>query len=167
MLRSLAPVLLCSSVVLTGCGGADTATAVHPDHEVALSPGEGCGDAFFWAVNPADTIAVAVTVEQRDRSQTDPTRAAYDVGDDGLTVTIVRGHDLAASFCTDLIVNDPIDSETPATAGQVGIELDPLQPDFQGCGTTHGTATLSGVEGDGVRFADVTIESANIGCYAG
>ena len=166
MIRSVAAVLFCTSVVLAACGD-DDATAVDPDEKVALSPGEGCGDAFFWAVNADDTIAVAVTVDQRERSETQPTTASYDVGDDGMTVTVRRGHDLSETFCTDLIVNDPIDSEKPATAGHVVVELDPLQRDFQGCGSTNGSAMLSGLEGDGLSFADVNVESTNIGCYAG
>jgi hypothetical protein len=167
MRRSLVAVLIGASVCLAACSD-DPGTAIDPGDDVeVLSPGEGCGDAFFWATNPDDTIAFAVMVDQRDRSQTEPTSASYDVGDEGLTVTVLRGHDLSGTFCTDVIVNDPIDSEDPATAGHVAVELDPLEPDFQGCGSTTGTATITGLEGDGVSFADVTVESANIGCYAG
>ena len=132
-----------------------------------LGPGDGCGDAFFWATNADDTIAVTVTVEQRERVATEPTTASYDVGDPGLTVTVLRGQDLSSTFCTDLLVGDPVDSRRlrppPATSRSCssrGTRLRRLRQH-------HGTATVTALEGDGLSFADVTVESAHIGCYAG
>jgi len=106
-------------------------------------------------------------VEQRERSSTEKTTASYDVGDEGLEVTVLRGRELSQTFCTDLLVGDPVKSETPATAGRVEVELDPLATDFRACGSTHGSVSVSGVEGDRLSFANFTVESANIGCYAG
>jgi hypothetical protein len=169
MLRSLAAVLLCSCALLSACGDDSGAapTAVEPDDEVVLGDGDGCGDAFFWATNADDTIAVTVFVDERARSSQAPTTVSFDVGDAGLTAQVLRGEELSATFCTDLLVGDPIDSETDATAGHVEITLDPQALDGATCGDFGGTATITGLEGDGLSFADVTVETENIGCYAG
>jgi hypothetical protein len=164
MVRSLAALVLCSSVALSGCGGG---VPVDANGDVVLPTGDGCGDAFFWAANAEDTVAVSISVEQRERSESEPTTASYDVGDAGLEVTVLRGDDLSDSFCTDLLVGDPVKSEEPASAGHVEIRLDPQTANLQGCGTTQGSATVTDLEGDGLSFGDFTVESASIGCYAG
>jgi hypothetical protein len=167
MLKSVAAHVLMSCAALTSCGD-DTATAVDPDPEaVVLSPGEGCGDAFFWATSADDSLAVTVMVDQRKRSTNQPTTASYDLGDAALTVTVLRGDDLSSTFCTDILVGDPIESEVPATAGHVEVELDRQVADFGACGKTHGSVRVTGLTGDGLSFADFIVKSASIGCYAG
>ena len=166
MLRSLAALLLCSSAALSACGD-DTPAAVDPEDQVVLTAGDGCGDAFFWATNADDTIAVTVMVNERARSSQEPTTVSYDVGNAELTARVLRGQDLSSTFCTDILVGEPVASETDAYAGHVEIVLEPQALDEGSCGQASGTATLTGMAGDRLTFADVTIESADIGCYAG
>jgi hypothetical protein len=157
-------------LLLAGCGGEDaTSTAVDPGPVdlVELGPGSGCGDAFFWATTPDDRVAVTVTLDVRDRSTTEETTLSYDVGDPAVTVKVLRGEKLSTTFCTDVLTGDPIQRETDASTGHAEVRLDPGRPDMMGCGTTSGSLTLSGLTGDGLSFADVTVDSDMIGCYAG
>ena len=167
MIRSLAVVLLCSTTFLTACGDDEPTAVDRGDDIVVLEPGDGCGDAFFWATNADDTVAVTVAVNERARSSQEPTTVSYDVGDPDLTARVLRGDELSSTFCTDVLVGDPVASETDASAGHVEIVLDPQALDDTMCGEFSGTATLTGLAGHGLTFADVTITSEQIGCYAG
>jgi hypothetical protein len=170
MIRSVLPgVVLLAAGFLTACGD-DAGTAVdepEPESLVTLAPGNGCGDVYFWAATADDTVAVTVTVDQRERSTTEPTLASYDVGDAGLEVKVLRGEKLSTTFCTDILMGHPVKSETDASAGHVEVRLDPGTPDMLGCGKTHGSVTVTGLTGDGLSFDDFTVDSDMIGCYAG
>jgi hypothetical protein len=167
MLRPLAAVGLLAA--LAGCGGATSTATDGPDGPdlVELAPGDGCGDAFFWATNADDTVAVSVGVDQHDRTTSGQTTASYDVGDPGLDVKVLRGDHLSGTFCTDMMVGEPVRSVTPASAGHVAVLLDPQVDGFGACGKTQGTVTVSDLVGDGLTFAPFSISTRNIGCYAG
>jgi hypothetical protein len=165
MLRTLLPLVF----LLAACGSDPVATAVDPDPVdlVELGPGGACGDAFFWAATADDSIAVTVMVDARERSTREPFRASYDVSAPELTVKVLRGERLSSTFCTDILVGDPVESETAASAGTAEVRLDPGTPDMTGCGKTGGSLVVSGLADGGLSFASFTVESGTIGCYAG
>jgi hypothetical protein len=169
MLRGLLPLVVLLAGSLAACGSDGNTTAVDPDPVdlVELGPGGACGDAFFWAATADDTVAVTVMVDERERSTTEPFRAAYDVGDPDLTVMVLRGEGLSSTFCTDIPIGGPVTSETAASAGSAEVRLDPGTPDMMGCGRTSGSVTVTGLTGDGLTFDTFTVDSTMIGCYAG
>jgi hypothetical protein len=155
--------------LLAACGTEGTSTATDPDPVdlVRLGPGGGCGDAFFWAATADDSIAVTVMLDARERSTSEPLRASYDVTSPDVTVKVLRGERLSSTFCTDVLIGHPVTSVTAASAGTAEVRLDPGTPDMTGCGSTSGSLVVSGLTGDGLSFADFTVASTTIGCYAG
>jgi hypothetical protein len=165
MVRTLVSLLF----LLVACGSDGTTKAVDPEPVdlVRLGPGGACGDVFFWATTADDKVAVTVMIDAPERSTTEPLEASYDVGDPAMTVTVLRGDRLSSTFCTDVLIGDPVDSQAPASAGTADVRLDPGTPDMLGCGSTAGSVTVSGLEGDDLSFAAFRVDSEAIGCYAG
>jgi hypothetical protein len=163
MRRAVVPILLALGAVACGSDHAP------PPAPVELTDSAACGDAYFWVGTPAGDVAVAVTVEARDRSATEGTTIAFSVPDPDVTVSVLRGQDMARNVCTDVIdgASEPT-SSVDAVAGEGEIVLGPVDPDgYDSCGT-RGTLRLTGLEApDGTAFAPVEVTSDEIGCYAG
>lgn len=176
MRRAVVPILLVLGVLACGAddepasSGSTTPSSSTPSSApVSLTDGAACGDAYFWVGTPAGDVAVAVTVEARDRSATDDTTIAFSVPDPEVAVTVLRGQDMARNVCTDVIdgASEPT-SSAAAVAGEGEIVLGPVDPDgYESCGT-RGTLRLTGLEApDGTTFAPIEVTSDEIGCYSG
>jgi hypothetical protein len=135
-----------------------------------MASGGACGEAYFWATTETGDLAVTVSVDARDRSHEAPTTIDVAVPDAAVEVEILRGHDLARNFCTDVIdaASEPEDRQ-PAQAGRGQITLDPAPDDLgASCGDLGGELRLDGVIAeDGTTFAPITVTSDAIGCYSG
>ena len=158
---------------LAACGDDDTASTTAPSTTtepeeptlVELTQSGACGDAYFWAATETGNRAVTVTVEARDRSDTEPTTIPVDLDD----VQILSGDHLDRNFCTDVLFTESEPQETlAATDGEGEIVLDPpLTAADNPCGA-NGTLTLDGlVAEDRTAFAPIEVSSDEIGCYAG
>ena len=172
--RCLSTVLV---ALLMACGasscGSESTSSTAPEPTpgpIELTQGDACGDAYFWAATASGDVAVTVTVKVRKRSVDDPTTVQIVLPDAASTVRVLRGRNMVANFCNDALDRDKFPtSEQDAVAGKGTIVLDPTNSDGRSaCGATRGTLRLTGIEAeDGTKFAPITVESNNIGCYAG
>ena len=133
-----------------------------------LPNGDACADAYFWAASDSGDIAVTLFVDARDRSHDEATTLQFALPDPAIEVKILRGEDLSANFCTDVLsrASHP-ESRQAATAGGGKITLDPTSEGTT-CGAVTGELELNGlVAQDGTNFAPIRVTSDSIGCYAG
>ncbi|MGI8434173.1 MAG: hypothetical protein ACR2LE_05475 [Nocardioidaceae bacterium] len=135
--------------------------------EVVLAKSGVCGDAYFWAVNRAETLAVTISVAARYRSSTTSTKVDLSpaAAPRSLDVNVFRGDELGSHFCTDVIVGSPPARIAAATITG-SLVLAPRGHAFR-CG---GRATLrldSLHFGDGWSARPTKLVAQGLGCYAG
>ena len=149
--------------------GRATGTVDLPEEPVELVDGGACGDAWFWAATASGDVAVTVSVDARRRSSTESTTLTIVADDPEVTIEVLRGTNLDANFCTDVVIEESEESWSgTATAGTGQITLEPTDPSqTSNCGA-DGTLRLDGlVADDGTTFAPIEVRSPYIGCYAG
>lgn len=146
-----------------------TSTGEVTGTRLELPKSGACGEAIFWAASESGDVAVTVTVEAQRRSTDMRTTIPISLPSDTVTVRILRGRNLQANFCTDVInlAWQPTSSASPST-GDGSIVLDPAPPRFDGCGGVEGTMHLNDLMADdGTAFAPISVTSMSIGCYSG
>lgn len=151
-------------VILANCAHSEPDEALNALTE--LTQAGACADAFFWAANESDDLAVTFSVEAKERSTESPTAVGFSEPVGEVVIEVVRGSNLGTTFCTDL-PQGRVDSTTKAASGRGEISLDPAEviPD---CGTVAGRLHATEVTAqDGTAFAPIAITSDQIGCYAG
>jgi hypothetical protein len=145
--------------------------ATGPPVTIDLVRSGACGDAFFWAVSADGHTAVTAEVTYSRPAGASPTVAIpFSLpGNRNVKVEVLTGHDLSRNFCTDLPdMSSQPESRSPAVAGKGRVTIDPPPAKGNPCGRTSGALDLSGlVAADGTEFSPITVQSRNIGCYAG
>lgn len=164
----LLPLLVVAS--LAGCGSDGDDDAGPGGEPIQLTRSGGCGDAYLWAATEDGTVAVTVGVEVPGHSTREDTVVAIDLPDPDVEAHLLRGdQDLTRNLCVDVVDADAEPTSTvELTAGTGTITTTPISTDVGLCGDVTGTLELTDVEADdGTRIAEVTAETADIGCFAG
>ncbi len=130
-----------------------------------------CGDAFFWAESADGDTAVTAEVTYSRPAGANPTVAIpFSLpGNRAVKVEVLTGRDLSRNFCTDVLdMSSQPESRSPAVAGEGRVTIDAPPAKGNACGRTFGTLDLSGlVAEDGSVFSPITVQTRNIGCFAG
>lgn len=152
-------------VILAGCAHSEPDEALNASTE--LTQAGACAEAFFWAANESDDLAVTFSVEAKERSTESPAAVEFSEPAGEVVIEVVRGSNLGTTFCTDL-PQGRVDSTTKAASGRGEISLDPAGVIPNDCGTVAGRLHATEVTTqDGTAFAPIAITSDQIGCYAG
>jgi hypothetical protein len=136
----------------------------------------GCGDAFVYATNGADSMSV--TVDWRGAASTAWTGGGFDgtrqIPDGELDVTLNVGRLLSQLYCTDIMTQEPrVDGTAHAIGGEVEISVTPDAGGFQP--QSHADVTLRDVvfeviQGSEVqhwRIDELVLQDVSVGWFAG
>lgn len=124
----------------------------------------GCAEAFFYATNADDTIAITLSFDLGER--TGEIDAAIGVGADAIPVEVqlLDGTDLSTTFCTD-VPQGTVDARSEGTGvqGRVEVGAPAGPPEF-----AQGTIELTELYfDDGRKVGPLTVTTDMIGFYAG